>query len=222
MKKYLFIILVLLVIPTVVKASENIEVKYYKTVIDKINNISYIKEITQEEYDNVNGISLFSTNHETEYKRIIIKNNDNKINLTVEWKKNPAVRSFDVIALRGVGVTFDYDSINGSQSYSLNNNVSKIYYYNNSDNVKLFSNGFGVSMNLVNGASNYSLSLNINYFKDVNNGTVYGTYQHSQRDISLSQSQRYTISANGYGGVLDFDSSVEDYFDGMGGVSINV
>ena len=47
MKKYLFIILVLLVIPTVVKASENIEVKYYKTVIDKINNISYIKEITQ-------------------------------------------------------------------------------------------------------------------------------------------------------------------------------
>ena len=100
MKKYLFIILVLLVIPTVVKASENIEVKYYKTVIDKINNISYIKEITQEEYDNVNGISLFSTNHETEYKRIIIKNNDNKINLTVEWKKNPAVRSFDVIALR--------------------------------------------------------------------------------------------------------------------------
>ena len=77
-------------------------------------------------------------------------------------------------------------------------------------------------MNLVNGATNYCLSLSINYFKDINNGTVYGTYQHSQRDISLSQSQRYTISANGYGGVLDFDSSVEDYFDGMGGVSINV
>lgn len=222
MKKYLFIILVLLVIPTVVKASENIEVKYYKTVIDKINNISYIKEITQEEYDNVNGISLFSTNHETEYKKIIIKNNSNKINLTVEWKKNPAVRSFDVIALRGVGVTFDYDSINGIQDYYLNNSKSSIFYNSTSENVKLFSNGFGVSMNLVNGASNYSLSLSINYFKDINNGTVYGTYQHSQRDISLSQSQRYTISANGYGGVLDFDSSVEDYFDGMGGVSINV
>ena len=222
MKKYLFIILVLLVIPNIAKASENIEIKYYKTIIDKINETSYTKEITQEEYDNVNGISLYSTNHETEYKKIVIKNMIGEISLTVDWKKNPAVRSFDVIALRGVGVTFDYDSIKGTQNYSLNNNVSKIYYYNDSENVKLFSNGFGVSMNLVNGASNYRLSLNINYFKDLNNGTVYGTYQHSQRDISLSQSQRYTISANGYGGVLDFDSSVEDYFDGMGGVSINV
>lgn len=222
MKKSLFIILLLLIMPNIVSASENVEIKYYKTVIDKINNISYTKEITQEEYDNVDGISLYSTNHETEYKKIAIKNMIGEISLTLEWKKNPAVRSFDVIALRGVGVTFDYDSIKGTQNYSLNNNTSKIYYYNDSENVKLLSNGFGVSMNLVNGASNYRLSLSINYFKDVNNGTVYGTYQHSQRDISLSQSQRYTISANGYGGVLDFDSSVEDYFDGMGGVSINV
>lgn len=222
MKKFLFIILLLLIMPNIVSASENVEIKYYKTLIDKINNISYTKEITQEEYDNVNGISLYSTNHETEYKKITIEDVNREIILTVEWKKNPAVRSYDVIALRGVGVTFDYDSIKGTQSYSLNNNTSKIYYYNDSENVKLFSNGFGVSMNLVNGASNYSLSLRINYFKDINNGTVYGTYQHSQRDISLSQSQKYTISANGYGGVLDFDSSVEDYFDGMGGVSINV
>ena len=100
MKKFILIILVLLIIPNVVKASENTEVKYYKTVIDKINDTSYTTEITQEEYNNVNVISLFSTNHETEYKKIIIKNNSNKINLTVEWKKNPAVRSFDVIALR--------------------------------------------------------------------------------------------------------------------------
>lgn len=211
-----------MIMPNIVSASENVEIKYYKTLIDKINNISYTKEITQEEYDNVNGISLYSTNHETEYKKITIEDVNREIILTVEWKKNPAVRSYDVIALRGVGVTFDYDSIKGTQSYSLNNNTSKIYYYNDSENVKLFSNGFGVSMNLVNGASNYSLSLRINYFKDINNGTVYGTYQHSQRDISLSQSQKYTISANGYGGVLDFDSSVENYFDGMGGVSINV
>ena len=208
--------------PNIVSASEKVEIKYYKTVIDKINNISNTKEITQEEYDNVNVISLYSTNHETEYKKITIEDINREIILTVEWKKNPAVRSYDVIALRGVGVTFDYDSIKGIQNYSLNNNVSKIYYYNTSENVKLFSNGFGVSMNLVNGATNYCLSLSINYFKDINNGTVYGTYQHSQRDISLSQSQKYTISANGYGGVLDFDSSVEDYFDGMGGVSINV
>ena len=208
--------------PNIVSASEKVEIKYYKTVIDKINNISNTKEITQEEYDNVNVISLYSTNHETEYKKITIEDINREIILTVEWKKNPAVRSYDVIALRGVGVTFDYDSIKGIQNYSLNNNVSKIYYYNTSENVKLFSNGFGVSMNLVNGATNYCLSLSINYFKDINNGTVYGTYQHSQRDISLSQSQKYTISANGYGVVLDFDSSVEDYFDGMGGVSINV
>lgn len=222
MKKYLFIILILLVIPSGVKASENIEVKYYKTVIDKINDIRFTTEITKEEYDNVNAISLYSTNHETEYKKVKIENSGNNLLLSVDWKKNPAVRSYDVIALRGVGVTFNYRTVEGIQQYTDNNTPSYIAYHDDSANVKLFSNGLGISMNLVDGASNYSLSLSINYIKNTNNGTVYGTYQHSQRDISLYQSQRYTISANGYGGVLDFDSSVEDYFDGMGGVSINV
>lgn len=100
MKKFLFIILLLLIMPNIVSASENVEIKYYKTLIDKINNISYTKEITQEEYDNVNGISLYSTNHETEYKKITIEDVNREIILTVEWKKNPAVRSYDVIALR--------------------------------------------------------------------------------------------------------------------------
>ena len=48
MKKCLFIILLLLIMPNIVSASEKIEIKYYKTVIDKINNISNTKEITQD------------------------------------------------------------------------------------------------------------------------------------------------------------------------------
>ena len=221
MKKCLLILLLMLIIPNVVSA-DNIDIKYYKTIIDKINNTSYTSEITQDEYDNIKEISLFSTYHETEYKKILIEDIAGEIFMQVDWKKNPAVRSYDVIALRGVGVTFDYDSINGNQQYTINGNMSKINYDSTTENVKLFSNGFVISMNLVNGASNYSLSLNINYFKDINNATIYGSYQHAQRNITLSQSQDYDISANGLGGVIDFNGSVRSYFDGMGGVSITV
>ena len=221
MKKCLLILLLMLIIPNVVSA-DNIDIKYYKTIIDKINNTSYTSEITQDEYDNIKEISLFSTYHETEYKKILIEDIAGEIFMQVDWKKNPAVRSYDVIALRGVGVTFDYDSINGNQQYTINGNMSKINYDSTTENVKLFSNGFGISMNLVNGASNYSLSLNINYFKDINNATIYGSYQHAQRNITLSQSQNYDISATGLGGVIDFSNSVRSYFDGMGGVSITV
>ena len=43
MKKYLFIILLLLVIPNIVNASENVEIKYKRDGIEYITNIEPVK-----------------------------------------------------------------------------------------------------------------------------------------------------------------------------------
>ena len=64
--------------------------------------------------------------------------------------------------------------------------------------------------------------LEIGFYKTSNSAIIYGSYQHSQRNVTLSQSQNYVLSPNGLGGVIDFSSSVEKYYDGMGGVSISV
>ena len=55
-----------------------------------------------------------------------------------------------------------------------------------------------------------------------NSGTVYGSYQHATGYISLAQSKKYSIDLNGSGNVFLFDSSVDDYFDQMGGVWISM
>ena len=86
MKKCLLILLLMLIIPNFVSA-DKIDIKYYKTIIDKINNTSYTSEITQDEYDNIKEISLFSTYHETEYKKILIEDIAGEIFMQVDWKK---------------------------------------------------------------------------------------------------------------------------------------
>ena len=54
------------------------------------------------------------------------------------------------------------------------------------------------------------------------NGTVYASYQHAKRNISLINSRRYTFASGGFGNVFSFDSAVGDYYDEMGGVSISL
>ncbi len=226
MKKIIFIVglsLINLIFISNVNANELESVKYFKTITNIFTNYSQTYEITEEEFNNVNEIQLFSTTHTTNYKKIFIsKQGEGNISLEVIWKKNPSVRSYDVIAIRGEGVSFIGSTVSGKQSYVKNENKETIEYKINSNNTQIFGNGVGISMNLVDGATDYTLELNIRYTKNSSNATIYGSYQHSQRNITLDQSQRYTLSSNGFGNVLDFDSTVKSYFDGMGGVSIEV
>lgn len=226
MKKIIFIVglsLINLIFISSVNANELESVKYFKTITNPFTNYSQTYEITEEEFNNVNEIELYSTVHTTEYKKITIsKQGEGNISLEVIWKKNPSVRSYDVIAIRGEGVSFISSTASGRQHYIKNGTKETIEYKRNSNNTKIFENGVGISMNLVDEASDYTLKLNIRYTKNSSNATIYGSYQHSQRNITLDQSQRYTLSSNGFGNVLDFDSTVKSYFDGMGGVSIEV
>ena len=226
MKKIIFMVgisLINLIIISNVKASEMENVKYFKTVINTITNYSQTYEVTEREFNNANEMELYSALHITEYKKISIsKLSTGNISLKLEWEKNPAVRSYDVIALRGEGVSFNSATLDGKQIYIKNGNQETINYTKNSNNTQIFENGVGISMNLVDGATKYILRLNIQYTKENNNATIYGSYQHSQRNITLNQSKHYILSSSGLGNVLAFDSTVKSYFDGMGGVFINV
>lgn len=226
MKKIIFMVgisLINLIIISNVKASEMENVKYFKTVINTITNYSQTYEVTEREFNNAKEMELYSALHITEYKKISIsKLSTGNISLKLEWEKNPAVRSYDVIALRGEGVSFNSATLDGKQIYIKNGNQETINYTKNSNNTQIFENGVGISMNLVDGATKYILRLNIQYTKENNNATIYGSYQHSQRNITLNQSKHYILSSSGLGNVLAFDSAVKSYFDGMGGVFINV
>lgn len=220
MKKVLVAMVVFLAFSNNCLAEE--VVKYYKTILLD-DGLSLTEEISEDEYEAVDDILLYSSNIETEYKRLKIINVNNKVTLNLDWKKTPYYQSYDVIALRGVGITFTPNTIYGSQKYNLNGSVNTISYTNTSTNTKVVSNsGFGISMNLVDNATSYNLTVSANYYKGGMTSEIFGTYQHSQVDITLAQSQKYTIGAGGYGNVLKFDNSVKSYFDNMSGVSISV
>ncbi|MBQ7030849.1 MAG: hypothetical protein IJN13_00560 [Bacilli bacterium] len=132
------------------------------------------------------------------------------ITLVAEWKKNPNVRSYDVI-----GAYFENVSLESSPITTATNSSST----NSSSEMVSNQNGFGVSVKLPTGGNNMVVS---QYFRVSPGGTVYGSYQHATANISLANSKKYTLSRSGYGGVFLFDSSVRNYYDAMGGVSISV
>lgn len=204
-----------------VSALENENVKYFKTLVMGGDTYQTI-EISEEEYMNVDEIMLLSDNIVTEYKKMTIRTNLGIVFLTVDWKKMPVYRSYDVIALRGENVSFTSSNYSGTQKFVKDGISKAVLYDSTSPNLKVFSNGLGVSMNLVDDATAYTLTLSVPYKKTGNNATIYGTYQHSQADITLVQSQKYTIGVGGYGNVLKFDNSVKSFFDNMSGVSISV
>ncbi len=199
-------------------ASENSNIKYYKTIYNLTNKESVTNETSAYDYEHESKIMTLGTSVITEYKKLAITTSNNNVTLTLEWKNMPKYRSYDVIAIRGENVNFNTSEILGAQFY----NKDKINYTSQTNNTKVFSNGVGISMNLVDKATSYTLELKATYTKTNANATIYGSYQHAQANVTLVQSQKYTISSNGYCSVVQFDSGVKKYYDGMNGVSISV
>lgn len=218
MKRLLFLVICSAFMVNVVQANESEVVKYFKTMY--YNGVGITHEISEDEYNESPSIILYNTSVITEYKHLKINVKSSNVNLILTWRDEPVYRSYDVIALRGANVSFNNASLLGYQYY--NNGSNKIIYDYSSNNTKKFSNGIGVSMNMVDNATDYIMSLSVDYSVIGSSGTIYGSYQHSQRDITLAQSKNYSLSPSGYGNVILFDSSVAPYFDGMTGVSISV
>ena len=107
------------------------------------------------------------------------------------------------------------DSLHGSQEAK---GKAKVMYEGNDDNILYFPQAAGITMNMYDNTNEHVMIMEIGF---VNNpGNVYITYQHARHsNITFAQSQSYTISPSGLGGVLYFsNSTVRSYYDGMQGI----
>ena len=198
---------------------------YYKGT-SNYNNDSYTwTQISKEEYDKPSAVPA-SVTYSENYKKITLSSTPAGeyyyFSASAEWKYMPTVRSYDVIAMRYNNVALIKDTISGVQFFK---QIGKDYYETaeyayDGANTNLQKLGFGISMNLVNNDIN-SLELNISALGMVSgsNPQVWADYQHAIRDVTQAQSKSYTISAAGYGNVINFIPSIENYYDGMYGVT---
>lgn len=193
--------------------------------------LSITTEITEEEYANfeINRWACVGDDDEdcweTNAKKLVLSVGcalDSNVNcgfyIQNEWKTNPSVRSYDVIAVRWTGLTmtemdsYQYTYINGLQE--------ETNYTSSSNNVKINSNGVGVSMNLYNNGELFVMDLDVRGTR-TSSMDVFGTYQHATSSVTLAQSKSYTFDASGLGNVLYYsNSTIRNKYDGMQGVSM--
>lgn len=211
---------------------ENVKIEsdLYEKLCD-IYSKSYVEFISQDKYDliknndiskieiidNVENLFIipYSNDYSTTYKNIKIVKNGSLITLLLIWLKLPSTRSYDVM-----GIRFDGVSLSGTPSFSQTYIQNGKYKRDSTNYLQSFSNGFGTSFALPSGnISNLVQSIDFYYN---GSGKIYGSYQHAQKSISLANSKKYTISNIGYGKVIEFDSSVKNYYDAMSGVCIDI
>lgn len=217
------------------------ETKYVRTdeIYDITGNLLDVdnNEVTEEEALNYEEDSLISTyawniTYQTTMKKLYMKvvsgsTSTKIVTITNTWLSLPNVRSFDVIALRpetnSMSINVNSDLISGYQKWDGN----VISYDINSSNLKKSSTfngkgGVGISMNIVDDVSSSLVNSMTVYFLCSNSDfEIYGTYQHATSDVTLAQSQNYSFKSSGYGGVLDFASSVKSKYDNMNGVYLH-
>lgn len=207
--------------------NSNIVSKYYR--VTETANGTVSTEVTKDEAEEasqeINNNVTRGSFHRTTYKNIQIvaspiSGNHYFMKFHVNWLLTPRVKSYDVSAMRVDDVTIQEGSQKGMQIYGSNNNYSEISYSYNGTNMVNQSNGFGISMNLVDAATEFQLSIEAIVVSTSKWATVYASYQHAASNVTLAQSKAYNISHNGYGEVINFATAVENYYDGMQGVSI--
>lgn len=187
------------------------------------------KEITKEEYENYNPIMPIlgdkGASAETTAKKstmtVIGGSTYNYVVYTATWKGIPSTRSFDVIGIRGFGLSFRNGSQSGEQVYKVNGEVKAVDYGWNGTNIKRFDDGFGISMNIVNdNITALQLSVDCDVKALDSAPAVYGSYQHAVASVSLAQSQNYTLGGAGLGRVFVYPYSISQKYDGMTGLQI--
>ncbi len=209
----------------------NVSSKLYE-VTKTVNDTYIYSEVDPDLFDTLmesymNGVSTLGTYHQTTYKKIqIIDNyiggNTHSVMVYTQWLVTPATKSYDVTAMRIENGYVVDGTQDGTQVYWKNGTYDYVDYSANGTNIRKDGTGFGISMNLVDGASYFETDISANVITTSTNAVAYGTYQHAVTNVTLAQSQAYTISHNGLGGVLNFATSVHNLYDGMAGVSISL
>ena len=209
----------------------NVEIttKYVESTYNPKLGVTTEKEITEEEYENYNPIMPIlgdkGASAETTAKKITMSilggSTWNYVTFTATWKGIPSTRSFDVIGIRGFDASFRNGSQDGEQVYKVNGEVKAVDYAWNGTNIKKFDNGFGISMNIVNdNITALQLTINCDFSAKSTTPAMYGSYQHAVANVSLAQSQNYTLGGAGLGRVFVYPYSISQKYDGMTGLQI--
>lgn len=175
---------------------------------DTVNN--EIRKKTFEPYVSEAARGFF---HASASKRITIATSCSStclVTVNAIWTATPNVRSYDVI-----GAYLDDVDLYNTPTTTVANSTGS----SRSDEIVEKSNGFGVSIKLLSSGNEMQVS---QYFRVTTGGTIYASYQHAKRTITLANSKKYDISRSGYGGVFLFNSGITSYYDAMGGVDISV
>lgn len=192
MKRILFALIAIFTMCINCHAMEKSVTKYYETTY--LYDISITKEITENTY-NSSDISLLSNDvAQTEYKKVSITTIDDLAKVNVAWKREPRVKSFDILSMYVVGSGFITGSISGTQLASTSNGVKNYSYLATTKNTKIFSNGFGISMNLADAGNSFNLSMIAKFNSDAKGKKLIASYRHAVRNISLSTSQKYNLT----------------------------
>lgn len=126
------------------------------------------------------------------------------------WINSPKVRSYDLIgAYSPTKNSLTFNGADVSNGSTFDEYVEKKQEsYGISATVKLQSSGTAIRVAMD--------------FKAKKGSTVYVSYQHAKKSISLANSRKYSFNAGGYGNVFLFNSSVSSCYDAMGGVKVSL
>ena len=130
---------------------------------------------------------------------------------TNAWKGEPSVKSYDLIGALLFG------------NLTLNSGItSKLYYSGGTlygDGTKYSNKGWGVSFKLPQSTTTITVT---QHFYVYGTGTVFSSYQHAVKKISLATSQKFTCNYGGWGGVFDFYGTAVGKFDHTAGVDMGI
>lgn len=203
--------------------------KYIETTYNQSLQLTTEREITEEEFNEFEAVSPLlddgAASYETTKKKLVLSivggTTWNWAMVAATWKVIPSNRSYDLIGFYGYGFDFSNGTQIGEQVYVLDGNYTTISYAWNGTNIKRHSNGFGISMNVVNSDITYlQFIAECDVRANIDHPTLYASYQHAQKNLSLADSQNYTLGGAGLGSVFVFPYSISQKYDAMSGVSV--
>lgn len=208
--------------------------KYYKTVTNydnlslystNFNSVnktsSYTVEVSEEEYNNASTDSVISTKgdglSETTYKKLTSYISANgsyyQYKAILNWKTMPYVRSYDIIGIGMDSTVKVASSVYFNQYYCMSGGSCYTSY---THTPKTGTYGAGTSFKLAEGSlSTLRATVYFNVSKAVTSTiyglNIYGDYSHATSNISLENSQKYTMNTGG----ISLNSSISGYYDSM-------
>lgn len=132
------------------------------------------------------------------------------VTVTLNWKSMPTIRSYD-----SIGAYFSNTSLVRRKNY-------KMYIEGGAVNpITTKENNKGISSTYKLPSSGNTINILDEYIVK-KSGRITSSYQHATRQVSMADSQNFTFSPSGMGGVFAFNYPVNQYYDGMLGVYLDL